>query len=211
VRRTNSGLLWQKGSRVFYTTLFVSIILFSVLAYTYVTPRPIPHFIQFSVVGPGGAAAGYFPATVKAGAVMDWTIGIVNEADSVQFIRIVAKLSNGSVVSPNSQNGTPGGGTILAEYERVVLRESKWDIPFDWEILAVGTKGASTILTMQVGGGGLPRTVANLTAVGGQNFRIVLELWTYNLQRHSFGFGWNDDGVTRFAWLQLWFNSTAIS
>jgi hypothetical protein len=141
---------------------------------------------------------------------MDWTIGVVNEADSVQFIRIVAKLSNSSVVSPNPQNGTPGGGTIVAEYERVVLRESKWDVPFDWEILAVGTKGTSTILTMQVGGG-LPRTVDNLTAGGGRNFRIVFELWTYDLRTNSFGFGWNDDGVTRFAWLQLWFNSTAIS
>jgi hypothetical protein len=51
--------------------------------------------------------------------------------------------------------------------------------------------------------------VPGLTALDGHNFRLILELWTWETQSGTLQFGWLSGDERRVAWLQVWFNMTS--
>jgi len=48
-------------------------------------------------------------------------------------------------------------------------------------------------------------------APNGYNFRLIFELWTWNVDSGAFEFGWWQATEHHVAWLQLWFNATSVS
>jgi hypothetical protein len=48
----------------------------------------------------------------------------------------------------------------------------------------------------------------NVQAVNGNNFRIVLELWVYDVSTEKLDFGYKTGEESYGSWNQIWFNTT---
>jgi hypothetical protein len=81
-------------------------------------------------------------------------------------------------------------------------------MPFFWQIVNADMLGGSTrILEMQISNE--TYQVPGVTTVDGHNFRVILELWTWEPQSETLQFGWSSGNERRVAWVQVWFNMTS--
>ena len=192
---------------VFVTFLIV----FEIVAYIATTPRPGEEFYQLYVLGANHLAADYYPngdPNIRLGASVSWYLGVTNNMGSVQLVEIRIKLGNETIQPPDDQTGLPSTAPLIADFHRFLLDNETWEFPFIWQILnATSSGGVTRILGLQVNNQSIP--VMNSSAQNGYNFRIIIELWAWNVDFSSFQFGWYSGADHRIAWLQVWFNATA--
>jgi hypothetical protein len=192
---------------VFVTFLIV----FEMVAYVATTPRPGEQFYQLYVLGANHLVADYYPnddSNITLGTSVSWYLGVTNNVGSVQLVEIRIKLGNQTIQPPDDQTGLPSTAPLIADFHRVLLDNETWEFPFIWQILnATSSGGITRILGLQVNNKTIP--VLNSSAQNGYNFRLIIELWTWNVDFSSFQFGWYSGTDHRIAWLQVWFNATA--
>ena len=145
------------------------------------------------------------------GQKVSWHIHVYNHAESAEYVSIRIKLLNSTDATPDENY--PGGATRqdVYEFRRLLARNSSWDIPLDWTISNVSTdpdhryviiKGLE-VNNHHVGG-------LNVTSQQGKEFRMVIELWKYNMEDKAFVFqGFPENDNDRGAWNQIWFNLKA--
>lgn len=193
-------------------TVFVSaLLIFSMLAYVAVTPRPKEQFFQFYALGENRMAEHYYPddnTTIPLDTTVKWFLGVTNFMNSIQYIAIKVKLGNSTLAPPDETQAKPAPIPALIEFSKVLSNNETWEFPFTWsikEIQAIGDMIYVANLTIN----NETMTVPNIGAQQGHNLRLIFELWSYSIDEDSFIFGWYASQERRCAWLQLWFNATS--
>ena len=185
-------------------------IVFTMLAYVAITPRPREQFFQIYVLGETGMAERYYPennSDIIVGRVVKWYVGTTNFMGSVQYVVIKVKLANSTIKAPDDVNHVPSPAPVLLEFRKVLTNNDTWEFPFTWVMKeVVGDRGDISPTILEINNVKIRNS--HVSAIRGYNLRIVFELWTYDPQSDSFVFGWRTSAEQRVAWLQIWFNAT---
>jgi hypothetical protein len=193
-----------------FITLFI---IFETAAYVATTPRPTEQFFQLYVLGANHLAADYYPnddPNIRSGDLVHWYVGVTNFMGSVQLVAIRFRLGNQTIQPPDDQSGVPSSAPMITDFQRFLQDNETWEFPFVWQILtATSSKGVTRIVRLEINNQTYP--VLGLGAKNGYNLRFIIELWTWNVDSSSFGFGWYSGTEHSVAWLQLWFNATTTS
>lgn len=185
----------------------------SSVAYTTLFPRPGEQFFAMWVLGSRGFAQDYYPndnSTLAAGELVDWTLGVYNHMNQLEYIVIRVKLLNSTSVSPDELTGTPSPVPEVFEVSRILLANETWSIPFAWRIMNLTLRDQSLLISgLSLNGTLLSGSLGS--AISGINFRLVFELWFYDQNSNALTFTWNANGVNHSVWTQIWFNATMTS
>jgi len=191
--------------------IFVSAtIIFSMLAYVSVTPRPREQFFQIYVLGETKMAELYYPnnnPNIPPGPKVRWHLGATNFMGSAQYVVLKIKLSNSTIDPPNEKEKLSSPAAVLTEFHRVLINNETWQFPLTWRIdniVKMGDYYHLSQLTINDQNVRPPLVYAR----NGYNYRIIIELWTLDPVDQHFIFGWRTGTERRAAWLQIWFNAT---
>jgi len=207
-RRSVRGLL-----PVFVTLL----ILFEIMAYTSTVTRTQDQFFQLYVLGSTGFADNYFPknsSSLRLGETVKWNVGVVNDMGSLQYVSIRVKLGNATINPPNDTLATASPSPLIAEFDQFILNNGTWQIPLVWQVANYTTSSGGQVtirsiamdnMTYSIQG---PVTCESITTC---NFRMIFELWTWNVETAAFQIGWISANQRQIAWLQLWFALSTYS
>jgi uncharacterized membrane protein len=205
------SFLSSQNRRTLITVFITLLIICEMLAYVATTPRPQEQFFQLYILGANHMAADYYPnnnTDISIGEPITWYLGVTDNMGSVQLVSVRVKMGNQTIKSPDDQNGTESPAPLVAEYMRVLRDNETWETPFVWTITdAVSTGNSTRLLTLQFDNE--TYKLQDSTASGGDNFRLIFELWTLQVETDTFQFGWTASGEHRVAWLQVWFNMTS--
>ena len=206
------NLMARVNRRVWVVVFITLFVVFETAAYVATTPRPTEQFFQLYVLGQNHLAADYYPnddPNIALGASVPWYLGVTNFMGSVQLVAIRVKLGNQTTQPPNDQNATASPAPLVTEFQRFLQDNETWEFPFTWQIPnATSAGGVTRILGIEINNQTYP--IAGVEAMNGYNFRIIIELWTWNVDSDAFGFGWYAGTDHEVAWLQVWFNATAV-
>jgi hypothetical protein len=183
------------------------------VAYTTTITPASDKFFQLYVLGSTGTAGNYYPnnsSSLQIGENIQWNLGLVNDMGSLQYVSIRVKLGgNQTIDSPNDTLAQPSPAPLITEFKHFILNNETWGVPFDWQIAnyTTTTEGYVSIHSL---------TIDNVTYVlenspvcsriDSCSFRLIFELWTWNVESNNFQVSWSNGEQQRMAWLQLWFN-----
>jgi hypothetical protein len=193
---------------VFITLLIVC----EMVAYVATTPRPREQFFQLYILGSNHMAADYYPnndTDIRIGEPVTWYLGVTDNMGSVQMISIRVKIANQTIKPPDDMQALESPAPVVTEYMRFIQDNETWETPLIWSISdAVSGSNSTRILMLQVNNE--TYQIQDWSAIQGHNFRLILELWTWQTDSNTFEFGWTASGEHRVAWLQVWFNMTSL-
>ena len=191
---------------VVFLLLFGSFsLVFSSFAYYNLSHPPAQQFIAWGVFSPSGTLSNYFSgaeANVTVGKTLNWHFAIANEMGSIQYIRVVYRLGNNTSANPNATS--PAGSVLqLGSSEIFVPNARTALLNFTWSITSNSSQGRLVFINLNINGQPISPSVG---AVGGQRFRFLFELWTYDVASNSFEYGYKGPGSWIGSPLQVWFN-----
>ena len=195
--------------------VFVSVCLVLVLAVCVplvvaLMPSREEPFLALAVLGEDGMAEHYYPGDdpqIEVGEEFHWTIYLYNHMGEVQYVAVMVKLLNSTMLAPNSTTFTPSPAPVVYEVRRVLLNNETLMFPFSWTVLNVEQIGDFLdVRSLSVNGEAID---TYSVALHGLNYRVVLELWVYDEDLGDFRFGWVYGDEMRCAWNQIWFNLIA--
>jgi len=202
--------VFTENRRRLLVVFLTSLIVFETIAYVAVTPRPGEQFFQLYVLGANRLLSDYYPdgdPDIRVGELVKWYVGVTDFMGTVQLVGLRLKLGNQTISPPNDLEATPSPAPLVAEFWRFIQNNETWEMPFFWQIVNGDAVGGSTrVLALQINNETYP--VLGPTAVNGYNFRLIIELWTWEAQSTTLQFGWSASGERRVAWAQVWFNMT---
>jgi hypothetical protein len=186
------------------------------VAYTTTITRPSEKFLQLYVLGPTGTAGNYYPnnsSSIRTGENVQWNLGLVNNMGSLQYVSIRVKLGNQTIDSPNDTLALPSPAPVITEFKHFILDNETWGVPFDWQIANYTTTTTGLVSIHSL-------TIDNVTyvlenspvcpGISSCSFRLIFELWTWNVDSNNFQIGWLNGDQQRIAWLQLWFTLVPV-
>lgn len=188
-----------------------SLLTFTVLAYVIVTPRPNQEFFQLYVLGYDHKLEQYYPndnPSIAPNSTVQWYVGVTNSMASVQYVVLKLKLGNATIPAPNETADLPSPAPILVQYSRVLLQNETWEFALYWAIVSENRTGNAVSLELNVNGTDI--SMPSPMTQGGENYRILIELWVYNSTSNNIEFGWGTGSQRKAAWLQVWFNATML-
>lgn len=188
----------------------VATLVASVVAYTSLFPSPNEQFFATWILGSNGLAENYFPnnnSTLTAGELINWTLGVYNHMNGLEYVVLRVKMLNSTLSSPDELTGTPSPVSAIFEFSRILVDNETWSIPFTWRIVSLAKQSQSLLITgLSVNETLLTGNLAS--AISGMNFRFVFELWFYDVSTSMLSFAWTAGGATHSVWTQIWFNAT---
>lgn len=192
---------------VFITLLIVC----EMLAYVATTPRPQEQFFQLYVLGAKHMAADYYPdndTNIQLGESVQWYLGVTDFMGNAQFVSVRVKLGNQTIAPPNDLQAVPSPAPLVTDFKRFLQNNETWEFPFVWQIVdAVAVDGSTYILELGINDETFQ--LQDSSARDGHNFRLIIELWTWDVESAALQFGWTAGVERRVAWLQVWFNMTS--
>ena len=186
------------------------LVLTSTITWVVANPPRLDEFSSISVLGPSMTATSYFPGnstTVGQNVPINWTVQVYNHMGSVQLFLVRVLLSNLTIYGPNATDNSPSEGSPILDVYRAVQHNETWTLPLQWSIIddpSVG--GTTTIQTMSINNSTVNPPV-KVSASGGLNFRIVIELWSYDIRLGGFIFSFTSNGSLASVFDQIWFNT----
>ena len=200
----------SQNRRTLIAVFITLLIVFEMLAYVATTPRPQERFFQIYVLGAKRMAADYYPnngTNVRPAEPVQWFVGVTDFMGNVQLAVIRVKLGNQTIPPPDDVNTSPSPAPLVTEFSRFIQNNETWEFPFVWQIVnAVAVDGSVSILELRINDETFQ--LQSSSARAGYNFRLIIELWTWDTESGALQFGWRTANEHRVAWLQVWFNAT---
>lgn len=200
-----------KAVRQLLPVFLALLLLFEIGAFATTITPPSEKYLQLYVLGFGGAANNYYPngsSSFRVGESISWHLGVVNDMGLVQLVAVRVKLGNQSIETPNDTLATPSPAPLITEFKSFVQDNETWDIPFEWQVTNYTTQSGGQIGTLTLMIDNMTYSIQNPPSclTSSCSFRLIFELWTWNVELSDFQIGWWNGGQQRIAWLQLWFN-----
>jgi hypothetical protein len=200
----------------FLATFLTFLALATLIVWLSVNPPAIEQFASLSVIGPTGNAGSYFTSNdsriVGINQTVSWNIQVYNHMGSSQLFLVYVFLENRTISGPDASTNTSTDRTLtplpLVQEYHAVSNDETWNFQFQWALTNKTSSPSSvTIHTMNVNG----RQVQNLDVSGStvnptaNNFRLVIELWSYNIPTHGFLFSYVNGKSLNSVFNQIWF------
>lgn len=202
-RRTS---LKTEAAAIFLSSLSI----LSMITYVSMTPRPKEQFFQIYVLGETGMAERYHPDSnpnVAPGTRVKWYLGATNFMGSLQYVVLKVRLANSTMSPPDDSTKSPSSAPEIMEFRRVLMDNETWEFPLTWSVHEVEVvSDAYLIRSMTVNDRRL--ALGSVSALRGYNYRIIVEIWSLDVEDQRIVFGWRAGNERRVAWLQVWFNVT---
>jgi len=199
----------SQNRRTLIAVFIMLLIVFEMFAYVATTPRPQERFFQIYVLGANRKVADYYPnndTNIRPADPVRWYVGVTNFMGNVQLVAIRVKLGNQTIPPPDDVNASPSPAPLVTEFSRFIQNNETWEFPFVWQIVnAVAVDGSARIIELRIND---ETFQLQSSARGGYNFRLIIELWTWDTESGALQFGWRTANEHRAAWLQVWFNAT---
>jgi len=193
--------------------LFITLlILFELASYLTAIPVARDQYFQMYLLGANETPANYYPgnsSNLHVRELLQWHLGVVNSMGSLQYVSIRVRLGNQTIMPPNDTTGIPSQAPLVMSLERFVQDNETWQTSFDWYILNSTRNSAGLIYVSQLMIDNVTYTLANplsCSKTGPCVFRLIFELWTWNVSLAQFQFGWSNGDERRTAWLEFWFS-----
>ena len=206
-----SGIKGIIQSKQFVVVFGLLAAIFSLATYTATLAEQREEFASLSTLGSDMKSAGYFPndeRTIHQGDKMGWQIRIHNGMDNAEYFSVRIKLLNSTQIIPNDTLNQPSPETQILELKHMVTKNSTWTVPFEWNIKQADRE-QDYVIIREVTVNGKDISNLNVRNLNAQNFKVVLELWRYDLDANDFVFAWTSGHDTRSVWNQIWFNVKA--
>ncbi|TMI25225.1 hypothetical protein E6H36_06865 [Candidatus Bathyarchaeota archaeon] len=193
---------------VVFLVLFVSFsLVYGSATYYFLSQRALQPFMGFAVYSETGSLSRYVNGSslsVPFNQTVHWNLQVTNMMGSVQFARVVARLGNSSTTSPTASR--PGDAPVVGVLERFVATGATENMNFNWTILSTNKVGQQVSVRLRVNGGSPVSPPVSASRLG-QDFRLLFELWMYELSSDTFQYGWRGSSSRVGTWLQVWFNA----
>ncbi len=200
--------------RLFLIVMLTMLPVFSLVNYLESVPRPNDDYFALYTLGAKGTAEHYFPedqTDILPGENLTWYVGLYNHMTTVRYVMLSFKILNGTMRGPDDVEKVSSTRQAFFEKSRLLMSNETWILPISWSVSnATKSVDGTTINSLLFNGQALSRNVV-VSATGGYNFRIVIELWVYDGFTGDFSFPWISNGENNVAWNQVWFNMTRVS
>jgi hypothetical protein len=203
---TNRFQLSDHAKHALYVAITVAIIA-STIVYTFFNPSQPEQFFALHLLGTE-ENGDLFPnnnANISSGTPITWRIGVQNHMKNTQYIALRIKLGNQLLSAPNQLTCTPALLPPLYEYQAILGPNQIYQTEFTWSITNITSSGQTFILDLLLATSSIKSAGY---AVNGLGFRMIIELWTLNLDTSEFHFGWTTGSEKSCVWSQVWFNAT---
>lgn len=191
-----------------YLVVFISLAtIFTSATFYIISPKPTQSYMGFGVYSQQGLQ-GYVPGnmTITPPQTLNWNLTVANRTGREQFIMVIVRIGNSTTFSPNvTSPATPL--PELGRLDRFVGDGETSNINFTWTVESTNQTGDLVFLNLQINGQSV--SSAPIGSVSGSNFRLIFELWTFDLSSGSFEYGYPGEFAQIGTWLQVWFSTSA--
>jgi len=191
-----------------YLVIFISLAtIFTSATFYIINPKPAQSYMGFGVYSQQELQA-YVPGnmTITPPQTLNWNLTVANRTGREQFIMVIVRIGNSTTFSPNvTSPATPL--PELGRIDRFVSDGETSNINFTWTVESTNQTGDLVFLNLQINGQSV--SSAPIGSVSGSNFRLIFELWTFDLSTGSFEYGYPGEFAQIGTWLQVWFSTSA--
>jgi len=191
-----------------YLLVFISLaIIFTSATFYIISPKPAQSYMGFGVYSQQGLQ-GYVPSnmTITPPQTLNWNLTVANRTGREQFIMVIVRIGNSTTFSPNVTS--PAAPLPeLGRVDRFVSDGETSNINFTWTVESTNQTGGVVLLNLRINGQSV--SSAPVGAVSGRDFRLIFELWTFDLSSGSFQYGYPGEFAQIGTWLQVWFSTSA--
>jgi len=191
-----------------YLLVFISLaIIFTSATFYIISPKPAQSYMGFGVYSQQGLQ-GYVPSnmTITPPQTLNWNLTVANRTGREQFIMVIVRIGNSTTFSPNVTS--PAAPLPeLGRVDRFVSDGETSNINFTWTVESTNQTGGVVFLNLRINGQSV--SSAPVGAVSGRDFRLIFELWTFDLSSGSFQYGYPGEFAQIGTWLQVWFSTSA--
>ncbi len=191
-----------------YLVVFISLAtIFTSATFYIISPKLGQSYMGFGVYSQQGLQ-GYVPGnmTITPPQTLNWNLTVANRTGREQFIMVIVRIGNATTFSPNvTSPATPL--PELGRLNRFVSDGETSNINFTWTVESTNQTGDLVFLNLRINGQSV--SSAPIGSVSGSNFRLIFELWTFDLSSGSFEYGYPGEFAQIGTWLQVWFSTSA--
>ncbi len=174
---------------------------------------PIEPFFGLYTLGQDMRVEHYYPfdnPNIRPNQTLLWYGGVYNHMGSAEYIELRFKLLNSTITSPNETTNQPSPVEAFVNIRRLLASNETYLTPVTWSITKVSSPSNTSLrIDALTFNGMLVTDNLGVAALHGYNFRVVIELWIYDIASGGFVFWWDSGPVRNSAWNQVWFNATA--
>lgn len=200
----------------FLAAFLTFLALASIITWVTANPPAIEQFASLSVLGPTGNAGSYVTNNnsriVAINQTVTWSIQVYNHMGTSELFLVYVLLANRTVTGPDASTNTFTFGTLtrlslLQEY-RALSNNETWNLQFQWAVTnRTSSPSSVTIHTMNINGQQIPGLAISGSTIdpNANNFRLVIELWSYDTTSHGFLFSYVSNKSLNSVFNQIWF------
>ncbi len=195
-----------RKTMVFLLLLVSLSLIYGSATYYFLAPRAYQPFMGFAVYSETGSLSGYVPGSplsVPINQTVHWHLQVTNMMGTVQFARVIVRLGNSTTTTPTVNES--GDAPVVGVLEKFVATGETENMNFNWTILSTSRVVQQESVRLMINGA--TPISPPVSSRAGQNFRLVFELWMYDLPSGSFQYGWRGPSSRVGTWLQVWFNA----
>lgn len=199
-----------KKYRILFASLGISLVLvasFALLSSIFPYDVTGEKFYVLSILGKNGTAESYYPqdnSSIHQLEEMKWHILVQNFMQTSQYVVINVKILNSTMTGPDLVTCTPSPEPILINCSVLLINGQPSMIPFFWSIANYSVQ-EETLTLKRLVINDIPIDV-EINSRNASTFRMVFELWHFDLERNEFRFDWDSESGNRSAWNQMIFN-----
>jgi hypothetical protein len=194
--------------QIFLFTLSIIFFIYPVVSFTsQYFPDRQHDFFSLAVSGRDNMAGNFFlndNRTVLVGEEHTWNIYVENQMNGLEYVSIRVKLANSSMSSPNTTSCLPSNSTLIFEVRKTLQDGEEWGIPLTWAIQEIISENSTNIVKQVEVNSHLVQV--DLPSFTQTKCKLIVELWSYDINVRDFIFGWRGDKAFECAWNQVWFN-----
>lgn len=203
-------------SREFLSLFLAFVALVSLVAWVSANPPATEQFASISLLGTNNDTSSYFPnnnRNVALNQPVSWRVQVYNHMGSSQLFQLRIKLANRTISGPDPTLSPPAwsDGPVMFNATRAMLHNETWTFPLQWSITNRTIAGQTvTINSMLVNNQAANSTnVAASIVPNSNNYRIIVELWSYDIPTRGFLFSYLSAGTPYGTFDQVWFSVTS--
>jgi hypothetical protein len=135
---------------------------------------------------------------------MSWMLYVQNKMPNPQYISLKLKIINSTSIFPNATTLTPSPAHPIFEENLFLLSDQSVKIPFNWTIRKFEQNDEKEkISEFKINDEIYQVSIEGRT---GENYHIIFELWTFDINQNQFIFSWIYKEQGRCVWNHIPFN-----
>lgn len=131
---------------------------------------------------------------------VDWVIQVENRMGELQYISLRVKMPNSTDEGPDTVTCEPLLSPVIFEFQKIVLNNENWIIPFSW--IVDRYNDSNNIYQLSIND---HRSDVYISLEDELSTRFVFELWVCDAENDDFIFAFKSGDEYRCVWNQMWF------